>query len=75
MQSELFAAICERNAPVGDEGGTSGEPTKSDPDAKYKAEFAAEPSYAASMTEEEYVAMRRVDDGVDILETPMNATA
>lgn len=36
-------------------------------DAKYKAEFKAEPAYAKSMTESEYVSMRRVDEGIDVL--------
>jgi len=44
-----------------------------DPNAKYKAEFAAEPRYAKSMTLDQFVAMRRVDDGLDILKAPMNA--
>lgn len=44
-----------------------------DPNAKYKAEFAAEPAYAKSMTVEQFVAMRRVDDGLDILKAPMNS--
>lgn len=44
-----------------------------DPNAKYKAEFAAEPRYAKGMTVDQFVAMRRVDDGIDILKTPMNA--
>lgn len=43
-----------------------------DPNAKYKAEFAAEPRYAKSMTVEQFVAMRRVDEGLDILKAPMN---
>lgn len=46
---------------------------EADPNAKYKAEFAADPRYAKSMTVEQFVAMRRVDDGLDILKAPMNA--
>lgn len=71
VQGDLFAIICEKNQPVGDGGGTAGDTGKDDPNAKYKAEFAAEPSYANSMTEEEYCAMRRVDDGLEPLESPM----
>jgi len=44
-----------------------------DPNAKYKAEFAAEPRYAKSMTLDQFVAMRRVDEGLDVLKAPMNA--
>jgi hypothetical protein len=46
---------------------------ESDPNAKYKAEFAADARYAKSMTVEQFVAMRRVDDGLDVLKAPMNA--
>jgi hypothetical protein len=44
-----------------------------DPNAKYKGEFAAEPRYAKSMTVDQFVAMRRVDEGLDVLKAPMNA--
>jgi hypothetical protein len=44
-----------------------------DPNARYKAEFAAEPRYAKSMTVDQFVAMRRVDEGLDVLKAPMNA--
>ena len=37
----------------------------SDPDAKYKAEFKAEPRYAKSMSEADFVSMRRIDEGLD----------
>ena len=36
-------------------------------DQEFKAEFKAEPAYATSMTESEYVSMRRVDEGIDVL--------
>jgi hypothetical protein len=45
-----------------------------DPNAKYKAEFAAEPAYSKSMTVDQFVAMRRVDEGLDVLKTPMNVS-
>ena len=44
-----------------------------DPNAKYKAEFSADARYAKSMTVDQFVAMRRVDDGLDILKAPMNS--
>ena len=37
------------------------------PNAKYIGEYRAEPTYARSMTEEQYVSMRRVDDRLDQL--------
>ena len=45
---------------------------EADPNAKYKAEFAAEPAYSKSMSVDQFVAMRRVDEGLDILKAPMN---
>ena len=36
-------------------------------DSTFKAEFKSEPRYAKNMTEAEYVAMRRVDEGIDVL--------
>lgn len=66
VRKELFNVLCNSNSPVGDDG-TAGEVGKPDPDAKYKAEFAADPRYAKSMSEEDFVAMRRVDDGIDEL--------
>jgi len=41
-------------------------PAKPDADAKYKAEFAAHKA-SLGMTEADYIAMRRVDDGLDTL--------
>ncbi len=41
--------------------------TLTGPNAKYVAEYRAEPAYARSMTEDEYVSMRRVDDRLDPL--------
>lgn len=68
VQGKLFEALCKQNGPLGDEGGTAGEtPAKPSENDKYVAEFKAEASYAKTMTEAEYVAMRRVDDGLDVL--------
>ena len=61
VQLSLFEVLCKSNTPVGEEGGT-GEVAKADPDAKYKAEF-KEGKY--SMTEEEFVSLRRAEDGLE----------
>lgn len=66
VRKELFNVMCNSNKPVGDAGG-SGDVQEADPDAKYKAEFKTEPRYAKSMSESDFVAMRRVDDGIDEL--------
>lgn len=66
VQAELFSAVCKRNTPVGDEGGTGGEGKPDDPDAKYKAEYKAEQAIyqRAGISEEQYCASRRIDDGL-----------
>jgi len=66
VRKELFTVLCAANKPVGDDGGT-GENDTPDENSKYKAEFKAQPSYSKSMTIDEYVALRRVDDGLDTL--------
>lgn len=63
VQTALFQMLCKSNGPIGDEGGT-GETAKPDENAKYKAEFKAG-NYG--MTEDQYIAMRRIDDGIDQL--------
>lgn len=68
VQAKLFEELCKANGPLGDDGGTSGDaPAKPDENEKYRQEFKAEPAYAKSMTEAEYIAMRRVDDGKEVL--------
>jgi hypothetical protein len=69
VQAKLFDALCKANGPLGDEGGTAGDQKKSDDgNEKYRAEFKASAIYAKSMTEAEYIAMRRVDDGLEVLQ-------
>ena len=63
VQSELFNVLCRSNTAVGEEGGT-GESEKQDENSKYRAEFKAG---KYSMTEAEYVSLRRIDDGLDKL--------
>ncbi len=72
VTDKLFQAMCQKNKPVGDGGSEPEAKAKSDENDKYRAEYKAEPAYAKSMTVEEYIAMRRVDDGLDPLKAPMN---
>ena len=65
VQSKLFKALCDDMKPVGD---APKEEPKTDENSAYRAEYKADPSYAKSMTEDEYVAMRRIDDGLEILQ-------
>ncbi len=68
VRGKLFEALCKNNGPLGDEGGTSTDTTPpADENAKYRAEFKAEKAYAKEMTEAEFIAMRRIDDGLDQL--------
>jgi len=72
VRDKLFEALCKANGPLGDQGGTSIDAEQShDENDKYRAEFRAERSYSASMTEAAYIAMRRVDDGLDNLATSL----
>jgi hypothetical protein len=66
VQASLFDVLCKSNTPVGEDA-NAGESAKPDENSKYKAEFKAEAAYAKTMTVDEYVAMRRVDDGLDLL--------
>lgn len=69
VQTKLFEALCKQNGPLGDEGGTAGETqTAKTTDDKYRAEYAANSAYSKAMTVEDYVAMRRIDDGLDVLQ-------
>jgi hypothetical protein len=61
VQTELFSVLCKQNVPVGDEGGADFD-EKPDPDAKYKAEY-KEASY--SMSEADFVSLRRAEDGLE----------
>ena len=69
VQEKLFAALCESNKPVGDDG--TGDTSIPAEDAKYHAEYkASEQAYLrAGMTKDEYVAQRRIDDGLTVLTT------
>jgi len=70
VQNKLFSVLCEANQPVGDGGGAgdvSGELKSDDPNAAFKAEYKGEASYQASMSEAEFVTMRRIDEGLSVL--------
>jgi hypothetical protein len=61
VQGELFNALCKSNTPVGEDAGGE-EIAKPDENAKYRAEFKAG---TYSMTEEQYVSLRRAEDGLE----------
>jgi hypothetical protein len=64
VQGELFASLCTSNAPIGD----NGTPAESDdPNAKYKAEYAANPENAKRLSFEQFVSVRRYEDGLEPL--------
>lgn len=65
VQSHLFKELCKSNPPVGDEGDGPEGPSKSDPDAEYKAEFAALPPAEKTMTLDQFVSLRRAEDGLE----------
>jgi hypothetical protein len=67
-QAALLDIVSKQNPTL-----SSAPELPADENAKYKAEFAAEPRYAKSMSLEQFVAMRRVDEGLDVLKAPMNA--
>lgn len=74
VQQELFKALCQDRQPA-DDGGT---PQQSGGDAenkKYKEEYAKQRNafQKAGVSEEEYIAGRRVDDGLDVLQTAVPA--
>ena len=64
VQAQLFKALCADMPAVGD---TPKEEPKTDENSAYRAEYKSDSSYSKSMTEDEYVAMRRIDDGLDTL--------
>lgn len=61
VQAELFQMLCKSNTPVGEDGG-AGEVAKADENARYREEFKAG---HYSMTEEQYVSLRRCEDGLE----------
>lgn len=61
VRQSLFEVLCKSNTPVGDDAGT-GETSKPDENAKYRAEY-KDGKY--SMTEDQYVSLRRAEDGLE----------
>lgn len=61
VQKSLFDVLCKSNSPVGEDANT-GETAKPDENAKYRAEF-KDGKY--SMTEDQYVSLRRAEDGLE----------
>jgi hypothetical protein len=64
-QTALFKSLTNSLEPVGESA--KEEPKPADENDAYRAEYKAEPLYAKSMTEDEFIAMRRIDDGKDQL--------
>lgn len=64
VREQLFQRMCKNNASPADSGT---EPNEDDPDAKFKAEY-RENTAILSCSEEEYVATRRIDEGLEVLE-------
>lgn len=62
-KDKLFTAVCE-TLPVANVDQPPDKPADKG-DAKFIAEYKADAAYAKAMTQDEYVAMRRIDTGVD----------
>lgn len=71
VQEKLFDRMCKQNTPPGDPGS---EPNEDDPDAKFKAEYRRDKAHL-SCSEDEYVATRRIDEGLDELVVGSAATS
>jgi ATP-dependent Clp protease, protease subunit len=68
VQNRMLEVLCADRTPVGDAGGND-EPQPKDPDAKYKADYAAERTLMqkSGITEEDYITSRRISDGQEQL--------
>jgi uncharacterized protein YhdP len=66
LQSTLLDVLCANNKPIG-EGENVDLSKNTGPDAKYKAEFEANAYLSARMSLEDYIASRKIDDGVEKL--------
>lgn len=75
VRAELFTKLCKANASPSDPG--DDQQNTQDADAAYKAEYAqGRKSFQSSgVSEDEYVASRRIDDGHDVLTVGSSAVA
>jgi hypothetical protein len=67
VQNRMFEILCAARPPVGD-GGSNNDPAQpKDPNDRFKAEYAADRKalQKAGISEEDYVASRRVTEGLD----------
>jgi len=67
-RTQIFNAICEDRKPVGDAGGTDpNEQGETDPDDRFRKEYrdAGGAKNSFGLTEAEYIASRRKDEGLD----------
>jgi hypothetical protein len=67
VQKALFDVLCLGNKPIGE--GDANLEAKPDENAAYKAEFKANAYLSARMNEADYIASRRIDDGLQPLVT------
>lgn len=69
VQAHLFKTLCAERKPVDGGGGGAGDPPPADPDAKFKAEYAADRAYfkKSGTSEADYVMSRRISEGLDTL--------
>lgn len=73
VRETLFRALCERQLPPAGEQ-RNDQPLSSaggDPDSKFKQEYAAARAHfvAAGISEAQYIRTRRIDEGLDVLES------
>ena len=75
VERALFNAMTGINPPVGE--GNGDPPATADPDAEFKAEYKAQKATFSELgvSEEDYVASRRIDAGTDKLEVGSAAAA
>jgi len=69
VQARLFTLMCNERKPA-DDAGSERQSGEADPNAAYKAEYAKQAAaYAKNgVSEADYVATRRIDDGLDPLQ-------
>jgi hypothetical protein len=67
VQAKLFDALCKANKPVGDDGAGDKGSAPVSPNAKFEDEYTKSPEHQARMSREDYVSLRRFQDGLDPL--------
>jgi ATP-dependent protease ClpP protease subunit len=68
VQDRIIRGLTAANNPIGGDGGGRRQRSADDPDAQFKAEYAELAAKGpVDLTEEDYVAQRRIDEGLDDL--------